>query len=237
MNKINKMIVFILVVVSFLCTVVSFTPRMQTRVISRGMNMEYIPDGLSKAQYEKIKKKEEEDLKKANLGAIGITKFKSRSFEAWQKSGGKNLFPVDPNSPDYEKPYMQRKGGSADGTDLIKKGIKATELKAGAKPIARSAVDAKYDDLEAKGLLKSAPFELPWSNKQAAKVVSTLPGKLSPEQVAAQARKRAAGPTKVADTKAATPAKPFFSFGAKPAPAPVPPPPPAPTPKKFFGLF
>ena len=43
-----------------------------------------------------------------NLGATGITTFKSRSFADWQKSGGKNLFPVDPNSVKSAKelPYM-----------------------------------------------------------------------------------------------------------------------------------
>ena len=72
--------------------------------------MEYIPDGMSKAQWDAIKEKEKKMKPKGkNYGAVGITKFKSRSFEAWQKSGGKNLFPVDPNTPEEEKPYMQRK--------------------------------------------------------------------------------------------------------------------------------
>jgi hypothetical protein len=48
--------------------------------------MEYIPEGFSKEQWLSLKKKEAEDLKaKGNLGALGTTKFKSRSFEAWQK--------------------------------------------------------------------------------------------------------------------------------------------------------
>jgi hypothetical protein len=40
--------------------------------------MEYIPDGMSKAQWELLKKKEAEANKGKNLGAVGITKFKSR---------------------------------------------------------------------------------------------------------------------------------------------------------------
>ena len=40
--------------------------------------MEYIPDGITKKQWEEMKKKEEEALKKKNLGAVGITKFQSR---------------------------------------------------------------------------------------------------------------------------------------------------------------
>ena len=55
--------------------------------------------------------------------AVGITKFKSRSFEAFQKSGGKNLFPVSPDTPLEERPYMQRPGGMPDGSDLKKKGL------------------------------------------------------------------------------------------------------------------
>jgi hypothetical protein len=42
------------------------------------ISMEYIPDGLTKKQWEELKKKEEEELKKKNLAAIGITKFQSR---------------------------------------------------------------------------------------------------------------------------------------------------------------
>jgi len=73
--------------------------------------MAYVPDGLTKAQWEQMKAKEAEELKKKDLGKIGITKFKSRSFESWQKSGQRHLFPVDPNTPLAEKPYMQRFGG------------------------------------------------------------------------------------------------------------------------------
>jgi hypothetical protein len=54
--------------------------------------------------------KEQESKKKQgrNLGATGITSFKSRTFAEWQKAGGKNLFPVDPNSVKdaSEIPYM-----------------------------------------------------------------------------------------------------------------------------------
>jgi len=86
-----------------------------------GITMEYIPSGISKAQWKKMK--EAEKKKKGNLGASGITTFKSRSFADWQKAGGKNLFPVDPKSVKDPKdlPYMQRPGGSADDGDLKKK--------------------------------------------------------------------------------------------------------------------
>lgn len=83
------------------------------------MTMEYIPSGMSKAQWKKIKDAEKAGKGK-DLGKVGITSFKSRSFADWQKAGGINLFPVDPNSVKSEKdlPYMQRAGGSADGADL-----------------------------------------------------------------------------------------------------------------------
>ena len=75
---------------------------------------------MSKEQWRKIKEAEKGQTKGKDLGKVGITSFKSRSFADWQKAGGKNLFPVDPNSVknDSELPYMQRAGGSADGADL-----------------------------------------------------------------------------------------------------------------------
>lgn len=79
---------------------------------------------MSKAQWQKLKEKEKNANKGKNLGKVGITSFKSRSFADWQKSGGKNLFPVDPKSVKNAKelPYMQRPGGSADDGDLKKGG-------------------------------------------------------------------------------------------------------------------
>jgi hypothetical protein len=78
--------------------------------------------GMSKEQWKKIKDDEKKKTQGKNLGAVGITSFKSRSFADWQKSGGKNLFPVDPTTVKNKKdlPYMQRPGGSADDEDLKK---------------------------------------------------------------------------------------------------------------------
>ena len=63
---------------------------------------------MSKEQYRKLKAKEQGASKGKNLGTVGITTFKSRSFADWQKSGGKNLFPVDPKTVKNAKdlPYM-----------------------------------------------------------------------------------------------------------------------------------
>jgi hypothetical protein len=72
-----------------------------------GMTMEYIPSGMSKEQWKKMKEKDQKKGK-GNLGKTGITTFKSRSFSDWQKAGGINLFPVDPKSVKDPKdlPYM-----------------------------------------------------------------------------------------------------------------------------------
>jgi hypothetical protein len=77
---------------------------------------------MSKEQWQKLKEKERNANKGKNLGKVGITTFKSRSFAEWQASGGKNLFPVDPRTVKDPKdiPYMQRPGGSADDADLKK---------------------------------------------------------------------------------------------------------------------
>ena len=63
---------------------------------------------MSKEQWQKMKNQEKNKNKGKNLGATGITTFKSRSFSDWQKAGGKNLFPVDPRKVKDAKeiPYM-----------------------------------------------------------------------------------------------------------------------------------
>eukprot|EP00751_Fragilariopsis_kerguelensis_P015304 CAMPEP_0170779852 /NCGR_PEP_ID=MMETSP0733-20121128/13219_1 /TAXON_ID=186038 /ORGANISM="Fragilariopsis kerguelensis, Strain L26-C5" /LENGTH=176 /DNA_ID=CAMNT_0011123517 /DNA_START=83 /DNA_END=613 /DNA_ORIENTATION=+ len=87
---------------------------------NNGLSMEYIPSGMSKEQWKKMKEAEKGKNKGKNLGANGISTFKSRSFADWQKAGGVNLFPVDPKKVKDPKllPYMQRPGGMADGSDL-----------------------------------------------------------------------------------------------------------------------
>lgn len=176
--------------------------------------MEYIPDGLTKKQWEEMKKKEEDALKNKNLGAVGITKFQSRSFEAWQKSGGKNLFPVDPSKPLEVKPYMQRPGGTPDGKDLAAKGLKGKDQAAAVK---LTEIDKKYAGLEAEGKLKSTPFSFPWTNEATSKITTTN---------AAVTKTVATGVKK--PTPAATPVKKGI----------VPTPPPVEEKKKgFFGLF
>lgn len=79
---------------------------------------------MSKEQWKKLKEKEINSKKGKNFGKVGITSFQSRTFAEWQKAGGKNLFPVDPNKVKDAKeiPYMQRQGGKPDDSDLKKGG-------------------------------------------------------------------------------------------------------------------
>ena len=208
------------VVVLFL-RVAAFTPSGRITAPARRdlLKCEYIPDGMTKAQWAAVKAKEKAEYEKVkgNLGKVGITKFQSRSFEAWQKSGQKNLFPVDPKAPITERPYMQRPGGMPDGSDLKKKGIDLGKLKFGAKPQAKTAIDAKYETLEKEGKLKSTPFSLPWSSEQASKV--TAKASTSPTTPSVK--------SKVSS----------FSLPGKKATPPPPAPAPTPPAKKFFGLF
>merc|ERR1719213_219232 len=124
----------------------SFTGQQLKDVVARNVNkitMEYVPSGMSKEQWRKIKNKEKNRNTGKDLGKVGITSFKSRSFTDWQKSGGKNLFPVDPTKvkDKSEISYMQRAGGSVDGSDLknVKKNTQ-TFFKFGGK---KKSVDAQ----------------------------------------------------------------------------------------------
>merc|ERR1712194_128775 len=76
---------------------------------------------MGKEEWNKLKNQEKKSKGK-NLGKTGITSFKSRTFDEWQKAGGKNLFPVDPKKvkDSSEIPYMQRAGGKADDSDIKK---------------------------------------------------------------------------------------------------------------------
>ncbi|CAM9487772.1 unnamed protein product [Phaeothamnion confervicola] len=81
----------------------------------------YVPDGVSPEEWKRIQ--EQEKKERANLGKLGVTRFKSRSFQAWHEAGGQHLFPVDPQKvkkgeiPLEKVPYMQR-GGAWDDSDL-----------------------------------------------------------------------------------------------------------------------
>jgi len=148
----------------------AFAPTsMRSRGVMTSFKMEYVPDGLTKAQWKAIKQKEADEAKrKGDLSKMGATRFKSRSFEAWQKSGGKHLFPVDPRTTPYEeRPYMQRKGGDAEGVDLKKKGLFG---RGQGSASARNELDDYYEMAAKAGKLNSASIlgegeGIPWTSK------------------------------------------------------------------------
>ena len=126
------------------------------------VSMGYVPDGLTKEQYAAIKKKDT-DAKKANLARVGQNRFRSRSFEAFQKALEKgdagHLYPVDPN--DYKKgkikyediPYMQRPGGSWDNSDVK-----------GAKKLKKNNYDDIYNEAKEQSISIFGGDALPWNN-------------------------------------------------------------------------
>ena len=219
------MMVTLVLILSVALCLISTASGFQARPagVSRvrgNLAMEYIPDGLTKEQWKALKKKEADELKaKGNLGAMGTTRFKSRSFEAWQKSGGKHLFPVDPRTTPYEeRPYMQRRNGDWEGKDLESKGYKGAGQGAKGK---RLAIDSVYEVAKKEGRLDSPSIlggiPLPWTSKDANKISNNKPREdgsvkkgqqatagrqLSAKQLAAKKAKLA----KVSNTKAAAPA-------------------------------
>jgi hypothetical protein len=189
-----------LVVSCILSDVMAFTQtsgRMSAVALARSsISMEYIPDGLTKAQWAAIKKKEADDLKrKGDMSKMGATRFKSRSFEAWQKSGGKHLFPVDPRTTPYEeRPYMQRKGGDPEGNDLKKKGLFGRG-QGGASE--RNELDDYYENQAKAGKLNSASIlgegeGIPWTSKALNKRFAPKKGGTKKEPAAKAGKKLSA---------------------------------------------
>jgi len=91
----------------------------------------YVPDGLSKEQWEKMQKDEKAKRAKKNFGAGGARGFESRSFNSFvaaqERGEAGHLFPVNPDKVRSgeialkDVPYMQR-GGSWTNNDLRNKG-------------------------------------------------------------------------------------------------------------------
>merc|ERR1740133_773633 len=146
-------------------TTSSFSGSQVTRASvqnNNGLTMEYIPSGISKAQWAKMKEDEK------NLGQSGITTFKSRSFSDWQKAGGVNLFPVDPKSVKNAKdlPYMQRPGGSADDSDIKGKKKGGNKFSFGKKKAAPAPEPVKAAGKFSFGKKKAAPAPEPEKKKK-----------------------------------------------------------------------
>ena len=94
-----------------------------------GKKSGYVPSGLTRKEWENIKKKEKTNNK--NLGKSGISKgFKSRSLNEFlimrENGEAEYNFPVlfakeridNGEIKEKDVPYMQRKDGKPDGSDL-----------------------------------------------------------------------------------------------------------------------
>ena len=103
--------------------------------ISRGTKMEYVPDGLTKEQWKKMKQKEKDKNKNLKFNGTSGMKFRSRSMADFLEGREKGLYKYNmPLEGDVKKllrekkikpedvPYMQRPGGMPDNSDL-KKGL------------------------------------------------------------------------------------------------------------------
>ena len=110
---------------------------------------------------------------------------------------------------------MQRPGGSADGSDLAKKGLKGIAQASAQKKI---DADLKYEKLEKEGKLKSTTFSVPWSNEATAAIGAEKREALKKAKEEFNAKKGKTTPLKNVGKSAPTPE-------------------PVPEKKKFFGLF
>merc|ERR1712054_503828 len=124
--------------------------------------MGYVPDGLTKEQYEKIKKKDK-DAAALNKARVGVNRFRSRSMQAFQEAMERgeagHLYPVDPNLVKQGKikyediPYMQRPGGSWDNSDVK-----------GAKRLKWNRYDDIYNEAKEQSISIFGGEALPWNS-------------------------------------------------------------------------
>lgn len=96
-------VVFTMLLATTMTSVEAFAPTAPLRPVNvrsgvgaASLRMVYVPDGLTLEQWKKIKTKEQEKIKEADLGRVGVRGFQSRSLQAWQEAGARHLFPVNP---------------------------------------------------------------------------------------------------------------------------------------------
>lgn len=141
----------------------------------------YVPDGLSKSEWEALKKKEADEKAKKNFGAGGARGFKSRSMwsfiEAYEKGEAEHLYPVNPAKVKSgeialkDVPYMQR-GGSWDNQDLIGKkgwmqtGFGMTAFNDGkANKLKKNKWDDKFNNAKPSISLFGTEIAIDWTGK------------------------------------------------------------------------
>ena len=126
----------------------------------------YVPDGMTAAEYAKLKAKEKKERETKNFGRGGARGFESRSMTSFQyaleRGEATHLMPVDPAKVRRgeialkDVPYMQR-GGSWDNKDLAggKKGWQKTNfgMRAFNDGNAKKLKENKYDKMYVVALL------------------------------------------------------------------------------------
>jgi hypothetical protein len=110
-----------------------------TRMAAAAATAAYVPDGLTAAQYAAIRARESGKTAGKNLGVVGVQRFQSRSMSAFVEAMEKGLdghkFATDPRRVQSgelrpeEVPYMLRRGGKWDNSDLVGK-VKGVQRKA-----------------------------------------------------------------------------------------------------------
>merc|ERR1712046_81354 len=108
--------------------------RQQPRGLGK-VSMSYVPDGMTKEQYAKIKAKDKKRDMPGKFNGTSGMKFRSRTMEEFQtlREQGKVSYNMPMENAEAKLrrgeikpsdiPYMQRPGGMPDGSDL-KKGFK-----------------------------------------------------------------------------------------------------------------
>lgn len=221
-----------------------------------GLSMQYVPDGMTAAQYNALKSKEKKASTNKNFGRGGARGFESRSMNSFVKAlengEAEHLMPVNPDDVRKGKiklkdvPYMQR-GGSWTNNDLLgKKGWQTTgfgmkALNDGkAEKMKTNKWDKLYNAKKPTNSILGMGAGLDWTGKGA-----------SGDSIAARAKKnglnadqqmwRDSGALSQAEiqrmNKQRDRKKNMFGGGPKIQGGRAGAAPPAPEKKKFFGLF
>merc|ERR1719424_2000379 len=149
-------------------TAAAFGPSTPLRS-SVARTMEYIPDGLTKEQWAKEKKKLRAPKSGLGKGGTSGMQFRSRSMEEFQK--GREAGQLDYNMPVFnakEKlrkglikeediPYMQRRGGRPDNKDT-RGGVDPMKMKGLGRALYLSKDGGGIEAKNAKGAKKRWPW-------------------------------------------------------------------------------
>lgn len=159
-----------ILIASLIATSAAFAPVHQQTPSSTQLQA-YVPDGLTKAQYDQIKNQEKSKNTGKDLGALGPRGFQSRSMEAWQKAyeQGKASHSFAPFNfrqrlakgeiAEGDVPYMVR-GGHWDNRDVKGKKTRMPWMRED-----REYAKGGYKQEQSKSILGSGPG-LDWTGTQ-----------------------------------------------------------------------